>query len=65
MLFKRHKIRVGELNLIRTRLNEGEDVCDLCCYRGRCTIMNLCTRIFTPIAPNKNYDYRCYTKERQ
>ncbi len=63
MLFKRHKIRVGELDLIRTRLNKGEDACDLCCYSGRCTIMDLCTSIFTPTSPNENYDYYAIQKK--
>ena len=64
MLFKRHKIRVGVLDLIRTRLNKGEDICDLCCFGGKCTIMNVCTQIFTPVT-SEHYDYRCYIKEKQ
>lgn len=65
MLYKKHKIKIGVINLIRIRLNNNNDVCNLCTYGpGRsCTIMDICSTIFTPITAEK-YDYICYTKER-
>lgn len=65
MLFKKHKIKIGVMNLIRIELNNN-DVCNLCTYGPgiNCTIMDICTNIFTPITAEK-YDYICYTKEKQ
>lgn len=66
MLYKKHKIKISVINLIRIKLNGNKDVCNLCTYGpGRnCTIMNICTTIFTPTTEEK-YDYICYTKEKQ
>lgn len=66
MLFKKHKIKIGVMNLIRIQLNNNEDVCNLCTYGpgNSCKIMDICTNIFAPITAVK-YDYICYTKEKQ
>lgn len=64
MLYKKHKIRVGVINLIRIELkNDKRDTCDICYGKSLCTIMDICTEIFTPIVIGK-YDYICYTKEK-
>ena len=65
MLYKKHKIKIGVINLIRIKLNNNNDVCNSCTHGpGRsCTIMDICSTIFTPITAEK-YDYICYTKER-
>jgi len=65
MLYKKHKIKIGVINLIRIKLNDNKNVCNLCTYGPHisCTIMDICITIFTPITAGK-YDYICYTKER-
>lgn len=66
MLYKKHKIKLNKLDLIRIKLGNEEDVCDLCCYGGKCTIISICAKMFTPPPDEpKNYDYICYIKEKQ
>lgn len=68
MLFKRYKIKVNVIILKRIIVNNGGSTCNLCNYGPNCTIINICTKIFTSISGNPNYiDYICvlYIKEKQ
>ena len=58
MLYKKHRIKPGVLNLIRIRLNLNEDVCDIC-FGKSCKMISICSEI--SILENHNYDYKFYS----
>lgn len=60
MLYKRYKIKVNVIILKRIIVNDCGSACNLCNYGPHCTIMGICTKMFTPISGNPNYiDYIC------
>ena len=68
MLYKKHKIKAGFINLVRVKLdNINEDVCNLC-PGFPCNIMGICAGVFFR-KEDGVYDYklysRCYIKEKQ
>ena len=66
MLYKKYKIKPNILILTRIKLSKNKYSCDVCCHSGKCTLMNICTNIFTPITADRDYyDYTCYIKEKQ
>lgn len=67
MLYKRYKIKANVIILKRILVNGCVSACKLCNYGPRCTIISVCTEVFTSMSGNSNYiDYICvlYTKER-
>lgn len=60
MLYKRYKIKANVIILKRIIVNDGGSACNLCNYGPHCTIMSICTKIFTSMSGNPSYiDYIC------